>query len=76
MWCDVLLAYGVPDQAMAGAAVVAAICGLVLMGGRTFVGGPLRFLSQVCVRSPKDGTPDRRVVLGKIDSGATVRRAA
>ncbi len=47
----VLLSYDAPDLMMAGGAVFAMLCGLVLMGGRSFVGRPLRMLSSFRHRS-------------------------
>ncbi len=40
----VLFSYSAPDL-MTGAAVFAMLCGVVLMGGRSMVGRPLRMLS-------------------------------
>jgi hypothetical protein len=40
----VLFSYGAPDLMMAGAAIFAMLCGVVLMGGRLVVGRPLRML--------------------------------
>ena len=43
----VLFSYGSPDLMMAGAAVFALLCGIVLMVGRSVVGPPLRLLSNL-----------------------------
>ena len=59
----VLFSYAAPDL-MTGAAVFAMLCGVVLMGGRSMVGRPLRMLSNfynrglhrepvVCVTVPR-----------------------
>jgi len=47
----ILLSYAEPDLLMTGAAVSAVLCGIVLMGGRSVVGRPLRLLSNLCRRS-------------------------
>jgi len=60
----VLFSYTAPDLLMAGSAVFAMLCGIVLMGGRSVVGRPLRMISNlrsrslcreplVCVRIPR-----------------------
>jgi hypothetical protein len=46
-----LFANGTPDLMMAGAAVFAMLCGIVLMGGRSVIGGPLRALTSLLGRS-------------------------
>jgi hypothetical protein len=44
MMTTTLFAISGPDQLLAGGAVLAAICGTVLLGGRSVVGLPLRVL--------------------------------
>ena len=68
-----LFANGTPDLMMAGAAIFAMLCGIVLMGGRSVVGGPLRALTSflgwsmrregvACMRVPSvDRGPDQGV---------------
>jgi hypothetical protein len=46
-----LLSFAAPDLMMAGAAVFATLCGIVLMGGRSVVGRPLRMLSHLRTRN-------------------------
>ncbi len=75
-----LSSFGAPDLMMAGAAVFAMFCGIVLMGGRSVIGRPLRVISNlfnrnlqrepaVCLKFP---TADRRPERDVRD----VRRAA
>ena len=59
----VLFSFGTPDLMMAGAAVFAMLCGIVLMGGRSAVGLLLRVLANVRGR----GLHDEPVVCLKFD---------
>lgn len=47
----VVFSFATPDLMMAGAALFAMLCGIVLMGGRSVIGWPLRMLLNLCNRS-------------------------
>jgi hypothetical protein len=51
----VLFSYGGPDLMMAGAAVLAVTCGIVLMGGRSAIGPLLRALASLRGRGLQRG---------------------
>ena len=48
----VLFASAAPDQMLAGAAVLATICGIVLLGGRSVISLPLQVLWSLKPRHP------------------------
>jgi hypothetical protein len=62
---SLLFSFGTPDFMMAGVAMLAVLCGIVLMGGRSLIGGPIRVLSSLYSRR---GRREAVVVLPHIDS--------
>jgi hypothetical protein len=63
-----LFSFGLPDLMMAGAAIAAMLCGVILMGGRSIVGRPLRMISSLYARRAQ------RVVLAKNSQAEPLRK--